>query len=341
MTDPRLTAVHTKVSGLSALYFPQLQDAICMTNSPGWLTMVIAMFRKILPKKNLEKIVVYSGVTSLWKSEWGKKMLRKEGLPSSCGGTLPDSEVPESFFGKFGGCEDDSPCQTTLTVGSGKVETVEIQIPNPTPMTEAHLYVVMEGHGVNVSANFKGDTQITSRELLESTKCKYEEGLLKRVWPITAKGKVVVAFDNTHSRFRSKTLKYGFWSEDKKPQEATLRKRSSATTADPVRTRPLSLHLPAGIVPPNSTSTPAPLPPPAAIERYGTALSFSSREGGAITGGGGQPKSVDSVEGAPLPYHNFKTASSWSGDSAGNAGVDVVSPNELSEMVARRLGTML
>lgn len=136
MTDPRLTAVHTKVSGLSALYFPQLQDAICMTNSPGWLTMVIAMFRKILPKKNLEKIVVYSGVTSLWKSEWGKKMLRKEGLPSSCGGTLPDSEVPESFFGKFGGCEDDSPCQTTLTVGSGKVETVEIQIPNPTPMTE-------------------------------------------------------------------------------------------------------------------------------------------------------------------------------------------------------------
>ena len=359
MTDPRLTTVHTKVSALSALYFPQLQDAICMTNSPGWLTMVIAMFRKVLPKKNLEKIVVYSGVASVWKSEWGKKMLRKEGLPASCGGTLPDSEVPPHYFGKLGGCEDDSPCQTELTVGSGKTDTIEIDVSSPTPCTEVHLYLIMDGHGINVGATFKGADRSSSSTLLEPTKCKYEEGLLKRVWPVTEAGKVVVTLDNTHSKWRSKSLKYGLWSAEK---TATAAAAAAATDGDASnRPRPLgsvdnlvqnrgggsgagsgtstsSRHTSAGV-------TPMYAEPQAAK----SALSFrdesdaeTSPTSPSASQSAAPPAPADSLDAVPLPYHRFKTASSWSGGSnAGARAVDAVPPNELREIVVQKRGTML
>jgi hypothetical protein len=157
MSDARIAAVHTRVSALSALYYPQLQDAICMTNAPSWLTLVIAAFRKILPKKNMEKLRVFHTAAQLWKSEWGTDVLRKEELPACIGGTMTASEMPSALNGVPGGCEDTTPVQTELTVGQRSFETVTINIPAGagaiTPVT-CNFWLLLLGHGVEMSASF-------------------------------------------------------------------------------------------------------------------------------------------------------------------------------------------
>ena len=278
MMDRRMSSIHQEVSASSAYLYPQLVDKMCMVNAPKWMTYVLAFFRRIMPKRNMDKVAMFHSGDQMWKSDWAQETLDRAELPSFVGGTLSDEEVakmprlngsllaakPDGSGGgggggggaAAGGAGTGSGGLTELTVGARSKQEVVVDVPLPNASVAVTLNVA--AYGVEVSAAFvpvaveegSGDgdgeekesgsgtaaataaaaasgsaffasTSVSAAlsaasaapvELRVASKIKAEGGTVKETWQIPAGqvGQVVVEFDNSYSRLRSKTVKYLF-----------------------------------------------------------------------------------------------------------------------------------
>jgi len=88
MMDNRMTKLHSEVSANSALWYPQLLDKMCMCNAPTWMSYVLGFFRKVLPKRNMDKLELFASMDELWASEWAQRSLNRAFLPAFMGITF-------------------------------------------------------------------------------------------------------------------------------------------------------------------------------------------------------------------------------------------------------------
>lgn len=117
MLDKQQAAIHSSVSKICASVYPQLQDAMVLVNAPSWMTMVMAFFKKIMPKRNMDKIRMYSSHKQMWASDWAKTTLDKAGVPYFIGGDLQESSFTEGLNG-------------SLYVPPGEDAMEEVTVPN-------------------------------------------------------------------------------------------------------------------------------------------------------------------------------------------------------------------
>ena len=83
--------MHEKISLVSANVYPQLQDKFCIVNAPSWMSWLMSIFRKILSKRSMDKVELFTSDEEMWNSEWAKKRLVRELLPSFMGGGVMEA----------------------------------------------------------------------------------------------------------------------------------------------------------------------------------------------------------------------------------------------------------
>ena len=133
----------------SLLLFPQLVDKMCMVNAPSWMSYVLGFFRKILPKRNMDKIALFTNQKKFWSSEWAQSTFARDEVPEFVGGTLPDDKLSEKLKGTLleGKGEE---VMTTVVVPARSIREVVLDV----PLKEATIVVTINlaGYGVEVSA---------------------------------------------------------------------------------------------------------------------------------------------------------------------------------------------
>lgn len=207
MMDPRQSKVHQEITAMTSHWFPQLLSKMVLVNTPGWMTYVMAVFRKILPARNMDKIELYASVKDMWQSEWGSKALNKAGLPAFLGGDIPDSELADTLTGvKILKKEDEE--MASLTVANRGKELVDIVI--PIPNCQVNYLLSVEDKGILVSAELIQDGEKKPVEMRAPVKIKAEAGPERGVWKCDKPGKLRVTFDNSYSVLRKKTVRYQF-----------------------------------------------------------------------------------------------------------------------------------
>jgi hypothetical protein len=212
MMDRRMSDMYAEISRVSAEVYPQMQEKMCLVNSPTWMSWVMAAFSKILPKKSIEKFEMFTSTEQMWNSKWANERLIRAAVPTFLGGTFPDQEMPIELTGAL---RVHAPVpETTVSARSSKTITIEVPI---APASIAYnIYVV--ARGINCSAEFiegtgSGEECVLPKNkkglmLREVSKLKAEDGSQVGVWHVDTPGVVKVTFDNSYSMLRSKTIKY-------------------------------------------------------------------------------------------------------------------------------------
>ena len=216
MMDRRGSAMHEKISLVSANVYPQLQDKFCIVNAPSWMSWLMSIFRKILSKRSMDKVELFTSDEEMWNSEWAKKRLVRELLPSFMGGEVVEADLEPQLTGAL---RVQSP-PPELTVGARSREVVRVDVPFAGENEVKYLVSVM-ARGVEFSAHFSAGTEKSKSEekadksagreksvLQKSSKIKAEDGPIRGSWTVQGPGTVELHFDNTYSMLRSKTVKY-------------------------------------------------------------------------------------------------------------------------------------
>ena len=217
MMDKNQATVHTNVSKKCALLYPQLQEAMVLVNAPGWMTMVLAFFRKLLPKRNMDKIRMFSSIKQMWGSKWAADTLEAAGVPDFLGGKLLEKDFPDGINGKlYQNPEEDESQELNVPARDSR----EVRVTCPAGGGQLHYRASLANYGVNmevvlhhgrgegVEACESPDGRTTT--LFAQEKIGHGEGVRKGTWDIAKPGVVVVTFDNSYSMLRSKTVNYAF-----------------------------------------------------------------------------------------------------------------------------------
>lgn len=208
MMDKRQSEIHSKVTALAASYYPQLLQKMCMVNAPSWMTWVLSLSRKVLPKRNMDKIEMFTSHDVMWQSDWAKATLNPAYIPTFLGGKQPEGEMHPDLTGKhITDHEEDHWHQLTVAAQSQHKHTLDI----PFAGIKVNYSVVMSGYGINVSATLKPlDSKADSKAvpILAEKKVKADAGLCTGVMEIPHAGTLSLRFDNSYSWVRSKTLKF-------------------------------------------------------------------------------------------------------------------------------------
>jgi hypothetical protein len=97
MMDRRGQKVHQPVSKASSNYFPQLQSKFVMMNAPTWISVVMNLMTKIMPKRNMEKMALCpcknTSKGDMRKCPFASKHLLPEKTPRLIGGQLADDDA--------------------------------------------------------------------------------------------------------------------------------------------------------------------------------------------------------------------------------------------------------
>jgi hypothetical protein len=201
MMDRRLSSVHTEVSAKSALYYPQLLSKICMVNSPSWMSVLMVFLKSILPKKNTDKIEIFTSVDTLWESQWTQQTFNRDHFPPFLSGFR--EEVHPTLTGEMR-VEADTDWKE-VTIGRGSKEAVTVDA--PVAGLELSWELVVVSRDVMLSATFSSGEE-DSQVVLEPFKVEQGGGLHSGKIVTPGAGTVTVVFDNYHSYVRSKTVKY-------------------------------------------------------------------------------------------------------------------------------------
>ena len=214
MMDKRMSNMYAEISRLSAAVYPQLQEKMCLVNAPTWMGWVMAIFKKLLPTRTMEKFEMYTSAEAMWSSEWAASRLVRERAPAFMGGLLEDEALPEELTGA---CRSYAP-SPEITVSARSEEVVLVDVPVGPASIKYNLVVV--ARGVNFSATFiegdaAGEVQCKVAKagvepivLRKESKLKADAGSCVGTWHVDKPGVVRVVFDNSYSLLRSKTVKY-------------------------------------------------------------------------------------------------------------------------------------
>jgi len=163
-------------------------------------------FSVFMPKSALDKQVLCPAkdteTEDVGTCPFMKRMNATSTLPDFLGGSMkcPASLVP--LAKRVDKME-------RITVRTHGDKTVELDVPIPCEIT---WNVQVESYGIVLGAKFvaEGDEKEKHEEkiLLEEVKVKAEDGLQIYKFMMDQPGKVLFLFNNNHSRFRSKAIKY-------------------------------------------------------------------------------------------------------------------------------------
>lgn len=214
MMDKRMSNMYAEISRISAAVYPQLQEKMCIVNAPTWMGWVMAIFKRLLPTRTMEKFEMYTSADVMWNSEWASSRLVRERAPAFMGGLLEDEHLPEELTGK---CRSYAP-SPVITVAARSQECITVDVPVGPASIKYNLVVV--ARGVNFSATFiegeaAGEDQckvpkagVEPVVLRKESKLKADAGSCVGAWHVEKPGVVRVVFDNSYSMLRSKTVKY-------------------------------------------------------------------------------------------------------------------------------------
>jgi len=229
--DRRGGKVYGPVSKACANYYPQLQSKFVMINTPSWMSIVWQFVKRIMPKRNVDKMAVCPGNTlkgDVSKCPYVKKYFDVEKLPDFLGGKCPESKLdPEVTGALLVSSEDDEATKgfTDLTVKSRSSSIVEVEV--AFKGVDVKWTLGIAGYGVKMSAvlvhgEFGGEdgskftpsvpekVTILRKAVGGDEKLKADDGIAKGEWFCPSTGLLKVTFDNRYSMLRSKSLKYKF-----------------------------------------------------------------------------------------------------------------------------------
>eukprot|EP00040_Diaphanoeca_grandis_P017051 m.88471 g.88471 ORF g.88471 m.88471 type:complete len:424 (-) comp26201_c0_seq1:52-1323(-) len=203
LTNKVETVIFTNVSNMAAFLYPQLQEKMCAVHAPSWMALAVAIFKKVLPKRVMDKVQMFHSEDALWSNEWTQRMLIRDETPDFLGGY--NTNVSDVLQGKLllPSNPDDLSSEITVSARSSESITHEVIVAAEVVMT-----ICLVGYGVEVDAVFKHGG--TTTPLFEQRKIKAEEGPVKIPLMCKDVGTLVITFDNNHSKMRSKTVKYFF-----------------------------------------------------------------------------------------------------------------------------------
>lgn len=216
MMDRRAQKVHEPVSKACSNYYPQLQSKFVMIHAPNWIQMVFALMRKILPKRNINKMALCpasAGKGDASKCPYASKFLNAEKVPDFLGGRAKVSDLHPAVSGANLVKKEEEETGTSLTIGARSQQTVTVDV--PCGNVEIKWILRLENKGINMSAILKPEDESSDVVIRApvgdgTEKIKAENGLAKGSWDIPKAGTLHVLFDNSYSMLRSKTLSYEF-----------------------------------------------------------------------------------------------------------------------------------
>ena len=207
MQDSRTRGIQTEVSNIGKKAYPQLVDKLAMVNAPSWLAGILKVLKAVLPKSTLEKIELFSSTDSLWESDWAKRRLKRENMPHFLGGYLPEAELAPELSGQCLATES----LPQITIKARAKEKVSVDIFHAGKSTVEFLVSILN-RGVHFSIFFVPTTAAneTGEEVVLRTEHKIEaaDGPILEKLVVTGPGTLHLAFSNTHSMMRDKTVVY-------------------------------------------------------------------------------------------------------------------------------------
>jgi Fe-S cluster biosynthesis and repair protein YggX len=217
MMDSRGKKIFPEISKKTALYYPQLQDKMIMCNCPSWMSVVMALMKKILPKRNIEKFELFSTVEDLKASEWAKKNIRWDRMPAFLGGEVLESDLDPDLRGDELDKSDGS-YLSSIKIPARGVKSIKLEI--PTGGVEIHWTLSQPKHNISLEVRLHHVTDADDVPMIKKAKADsytilsgkaiHETGTEKGVWVCERPGVMEVIFDNSHSLMRSKTIGYVF-----------------------------------------------------------------------------------------------------------------------------------
>ena len=205
MMNRRQSSIHKEVSSASSYLYPQLVDKMCMINAPSWMTYVVSFFRKILPKKNMDKIGLFKNTSNFWNTKWVQSTFNRKEVPIFLGGLLSDDKISNKLKGKLLVTKDQD-VMTSITVYARTIETVQFDVPFKN--AKIILTLCIASYGIDVSIIHESNSD--SVTIRPGGKIKAENGTQKIEWSCKEPGTATITFNNSYSILRSKTIQYRF-----------------------------------------------------------------------------------------------------------------------------------
>ena len=215
MMDRRGQKIHQPVSVACANYYPQLQSKFVLIHPPSWISVMMNLMRRIMPKRNMDKIGLCpaQGRGDVRKCPYASKFYDHTKLPGFLGGTLPDTDLPIQLTGahvvRSEGDDGGDGLSRDITVAARSKEEVRLDAPVGGAGVSVDWSVYVAAYGIKMSAVLEKEDGgiVVLRDADEVEKIKNDGGLVKGSWPLPAPGKIVITLDNSYSMMRSKQVK--------------------------------------------------------------------------------------------------------------------------------------
>uniref|UniRef100_A0A7S0WGT6 CRAL-TRIO domain-containing protein n=1 Tax=Pyramimonas obovata TaxID=1411642 RepID=A0A7S0WGT6_9CHLO len=207
-TDRRFMKALTDASKVAEELYPQLLGRAIIINVPSFFSTLFGLFKSLLSKKTLEKMVVCPGKTleqDISKCPYVRTKFALEDLPSQLGGKCKCLEttgcvgkIPNDQQTMIGGVGEDGKTRVTVAardkhtavyvVNVGDVATWEIEV---------------EDHSVELTVTLK-DENDQETTIMDTSKVK--QSVDQKTMPTS--GVLCFTFDNSFSLLTEKKVKY-------------------------------------------------------------------------------------------------------------------------------------
>lgn len=202
LMDRRQSSIYDEITAAAGYLYPQMADKTCIVNAPSWMASVVGIFRKLLPKRTMEKIQVFSSVPAMWQSKWAKSAMVPDRMPDFMGGELTEYNDLLKCKHILTAEDEGGPAFEEVSVGARSIMNVRHTVVQPGNTT---AIISIQSHGLEMMVTFQADDGSVTT-LAEVTKINFEDGPLRCRWTCASAGEIEIRFDNRANRLKGKTV---------------------------------------------------------------------------------------------------------------------------------------
>ena len=157
MMDRRGQKIHQPVSQACAFYYPQLQSKFVMIHPPGWINMIFALMKKIMPARNMAKVAVCPGKKGgdVTKCPYASKYFNVEKVPKFLGGKLDEKDLHPAVSGSLVDQSKNSKGFTKYVVSARSEQQVTIDC--GVAGVEMDWTLSLAGYGIKMRAELRAE----------------------------------------------------------------------------------------------------------------------------------------------------------------------------------------
>ncbi|CAG7837042.1 unnamed protein product [Allacma fusca] len=204
MTSPETMQYMKELMAIMVNNYPEILKAAVIINAPKIFELIYNLMKPMLTKATLAKVQIYGSDSNAWKEAlW--KIIPADQLPSQYGGANTTCNDYRFHMGL-----DVDPIVVTLPMKDMQTELVAAG-------QRFMVDIFISNAGTTLSWNFKTEhydigfyvyLDDNIKEIVSCPRCDAHIHVQKGTLVTKEAGKYTLCFDNTYSKFRSKTLNY-------------------------------------------------------------------------------------------------------------------------------------